>query len=180
MSTCSPWQNNGEERRNPVSINICQRENSRIRRESGQKKRAQCQTGGAAQSVNFSRGALIKRTGFRVCAEVVWPGVINKHQLDRAMNSMTTIAPLFRVNPRILLPLLIALHLGVLVLIVEALDGEEQPYGSAGQVASLDESQARAYCGPGYATGDFAVQSLVDYRQPDVTDAPRQPCVNFH
>jgi hypothetical protein len=95
------------------------------------------------------------------------------------MNSMTPTAPLFRVNPRILLPLLIALHLAVLGLIVEALDGEEQPYGSAGQVVSPDGAPARAHCEPGYAS-DFAVQALIDYRQAQAPDAPsRQPCVNF-
>jgi len=39
------------------------------------------------------------------------------------MNGITFITPLFRVSPRIVLPLLIALHLAVLVLIVKALGG---------------------------------------------------------
>lgn len=95
------------------------------------------------------------------------------------MNTMNICTPLLRVNPRILLPLLIALHLAVLVLIVKALDGEEQPSGSNGQVASLNEAQARAYCEPRYESDDFAAHTLIGYRQADIVDAPHQPCVNF-
>lgn len=95
------------------------------------------------------------------------------------MNTMNTCTPLWRVNPRILLPLLIALHLAALMLIVKALDGEEQPSGSNGQVASLNEAQVHAYCEPRYESDDFAAQTLIGYRQADIVDAPQQHCVNF-
>jgi len=96
------------------------------------------------------------------------------------MNTMNTCTPLWRVNPRILLPLLIALHLAVLVLIVKALDGEEQPFASNAQDASLNEAQVHAYCESPYESDDFAAQTLIGYRQADIVDAPQQHCVNFH
>ena len=104
------------------------------------------------------------------------------------MNSMTFITPLFRVSPRIVLPLLIALHLAVLVLIVKALDGEDQYYGRSGeeryyasneQVASMDEDPVRPDCEPGDASSGFAVHALADFRQPEAADATRN-CVNSY
>ena len=104
------------------------------------------------------------------------------------MNGITFITPLFRVSPRIVLPLLIALHLAVLVLIVTALGGEDQYsgssveepyYASQARVAPLHEDPVRAECEPDDASSGFAVHALADFRQPEAAGAT-QNCVNFY
>ncbi len=104
------------------------------------------------------------------------------------MNTMTFITPLFRVSPRIVLPLLIVLHLAVLALIVKALDGEDQYDGSSGaepyfasheHVAPMEQDSVRPDCEPEDASSGFAVHALADFRRPEAADATRN-CVNFY
>ena len=101
-------------------------------------------------------------------AESGWQAGVNKsHAGERA--------PL--INPKVLLPVLITLHLAAVALIVEGLDVDERQ--------SDDDSRARQVvewnpaCVAGHANEAIARYWSSEYRQPNAIVAEQQSCVNI-
>jgi hypothetical protein len=82
------------------------------------------------------------------------------------------------MNPKMLLPVLIALHLAAAALIVEGLDVDERQsdrYNRTRQVVEWNPT-----CAAGHANEAFARYWSSEYRQLNAIVAEQQSCVNIH
>jgi hypothetical protein len=81
------------------------------------------------------------------------------------------------MNPKMLLPVLIALHLAAAALIVEGLDVDEQQSGRDNRTRQIAEWSPT--CAAGGANEEFAPYWSSEYRHRDPTSAGQQSCVNI-
>ena len=82
------------------------------------------------------------------------------------------------MNPKILLPVLIALHLAAVALIVERLDVDERQSDRDNPNRQVVEWNPT--CAAGHANEEFARYWSSEYRQRNAMDAEQQSCLNIH
>jgi hypothetical protein len=82
------------------------------------------------------------------------------------------------MNPKMLLPVLIALHLAAAALIVEGLDVDEQQSGRDSRPRQIVEWNPT--CAAGHANEEFARYWSSEYRQRNPISIEQQSCVNIH
>jgi hypothetical protein len=82
------------------------------------------------------------------------------------------------MNPKMLLPVLIALHLAAAALIVEGLDIDEQQSDRDNRTRQVVEWNPT--CAAGHANEDFARYWSSEHRQGNAIAAEQKSCVAIH
>ena len=101
-------------------------------------------------------------------AESGWQAGVNKSHAGQR-------APL--INPKVLLPVLIVMHLAAVALIVEGLDVDERQSDDDHQTRQVVEWNPA--CVAGHANEAIARYWSSDYRQPNAIAAGQPSCVNI-
>jgi len=102
-------------------------------------------------------------------AESGWQGSVNKSHPGERGSLM---------NPKVMLPVLIALHLAAAALIVEGLDVDEQQSDRGNRTQQVDDWNPT--CAAGHANEEFARYWSSEYRQLNAMAAEQQSCVTIH